>query len=65
MGFILKGTEMSVARFTMVDYRSEEPGDEFEAVYQEICPTVLPKADTLILVCTSTISDLSIAIYKT
>ncbi len=56
---------MSVARITMVDYISEEAADEFEAVYQEICPQMLPKADTLILVRTSATSGLSIAIYKT
>ena len=55
---------MSVARVTMVDYISEEAADEFEAVYQEICPKMLPDADALILVRTSTTSGLSIAIYK-
>ena len=55
---------MSVARVTMVDYISEEAADEFEAVYQEICPKMIPDADSLILVRTSTTSDLSIAIYK-
>ena len=61
----MKGTEMSVARVTMADYISEEAADEFEAVYQEICPKMLPEADALILVRTSPTSGLSIAIYKT
>ena len=64
MGLFMKGTKMSVARVTMVDYISEEAADEFEAVYQEICPKMLPDADALILVRTSTTSGLSIAIYK-
>ena len=64
MGLVMKGTEMSVARVTMVDYISEEAADEFEAVYQEICPKMLPEADALILVRTSTTFGLSIAIYR-
>ena len=64
MGFVMNGTEMSVAHVTMVDYISEEAADEFEAVYQEICPKMLPEADALILVRTSATSGLSIAIYK-
>ena len=32
----MKGTEMSVARVTMVDYISEEAADEFDKAYQEI-----------------------------
>ena len=60
----MKGTEMSVARVTMVDYISEEAADEFDKAYQEICPKMLPDADALILVGTSATSGLSIAIYK-
>ena len=45
MGFVTKGNEMSVARVTMVDYFNEEAADEFETVYQEICPKMLPEAD--------------------
>ena len=65
MGFVMKGTEMSVARVTMVDYIIEETADEFEAVYQEICPKMLAQVDALILVRTSVTSGLSIAIFKT
>ena len=35
---MMKSTEMSVARIIMADYISGEVADEFEAVYQEICP---------------------------
>ena len=34
---------MSGARVTMADYISEEAADEFEAVYQEICPKCFQK----------------------
>lgn len=34
----MKGTEMSVARVTMVDYIGEKADDKFVAVYREICP---------------------------
>ena len=65
MGFVIKKTEMSLARITIVNYIVEDAADEFEAVYQEICPKMLAEIDALILVRTSATSGLSIAIYKT
>ena len=56
---------MSVASVAMLDYTSEEVTDEFEAVYQEVCPKMLSEADALVLVHTSAISGLSMAIHKT
>ena len=33
MGFVIKKTEMSLARITIVNYIVEDAADEFEAVY--------------------------------
>ena len=60
----MKGSDLSVARVTMVDYMNEEAADEFEAADREICPQILPEADALILLRTSGTSGLRIAIYK-
>ena len=65
MGSVINGTEMSLASISIVDYISENATHEFEALYQEICPKMLPEADALILVRTSATSGLSLAIYKT
>ena len=61
----MKGSDMSVASVTMIDYMSEEVADEIEAAYREICAQILTEGDALILVCNRTTSGLSIAINKT
>ena len=41
---MMKGTEISVARIVIADHISGEVADEFEAVYQEICPKCFNKS---------------------
>ena len=61
----MKGSDMPVARVTMVDYMGGEAADEIEVAFREICPQILSEDDALILLCNSATSGLSIAIYKT
>ena len=61
----MKGSDMSVARVTMIDYMGEEAADKIEAAFREICPQILSEDDALILVSNSATFGLSIAIYKT
>ena len=61
----MKGSDMSVARITMLDYIGGEAAAEIEAAFWEISPQIISEDDALKLVCNSATSGLSIAIYKT